>query len=136
MRPSAYLRGGGRAIFYTYAWLAHLDRLGVPVVNGAQAWRHETSKALQMNLLEALGLPYPRARVINHASQAPAAADGLRFPVVVKANIGGSGAGIVRYETPEALAEASAREMLNLGIDQTALVQEYVPRSEERRVGR
>ena len=29
-----------------------------------------------------------------------AAADGLRFPVVVKANIGGSGAGIVRFDDP------------------------------------
>jgi RimK-like ATP-grasp domain len=127
MSPSAYLRGGGHAIFSTHAWLAHLDRLGVPVVNGARAWRHETSKALQLELLEALGLPYPRARVINHPSQAPAAAEGLRFPVVVKANVGGSGAGIVRYDTPEALAEALGREAINLGIDQTALVQEYVP---------
>src|SRR3954453_20451374 len=127
MSPSAYLRGGGQAIFYTHAWLAHLDRLGVPVVNRARAGRHETSKALQMELLEALGLPYPRARVINHPSQAPAAADGLRFPVVVKANVGGRGAGIVRYDTPEALAKAVRGETVNLGIDQTALVQEYVP---------
>src|SRR5205807_46909 len=41
MSPSAYLRGGGQAMFYTHAWLAHLERLGVPVVNGARAWRHE-----------------------------------------------------------------------------------------------
>ena len=56
MSPSAYLRGGGHAIFYTHAWLAHLEATGVPVVNGARAWRHETSKALQMELLESLGL--------------------------------------------------------------------------------
>jgi biotin carboxylase len=127
MSPSAYLRGAGHAIFSTHAWLAHLERLGVPVVNGARAWRHETSKALQLELLESLGVRYPRARVINHPTQAPAAVDGLRFPVVVKANIGGSGAGIVRFDTRAALADAVEQGTINLGIDQTALVQEYVP---------
>src|SRR5437868_15367731 len=37
MSPSAYLRGGVQGIFYTLAWLAHLERLGVPVVNGRRA---------------------------------------------------------------------------------------------------
>jgi len=127
MSPSAYLRGAGHAIFSTHAWLAHLQRLGVPVVNGARAWRHETSKALQLELLESLGLRYPPARVINHPAQAPAAVDGLRFPVVVKANIGGSGAGIVRFDTRDALVHAAEQGTINFGIDQTALVQEYVP---------
>src|SRR5665213_3029139 len=36
--PSAYLRGHGQATFYTLDWLRHLDRLGVPVVNGAQPY--------------------------------------------------------------------------------------------------
>src|SRR5262245_7928844 len=132
MSPSAYLRGAGHAIFYTHAWLAHLERLGVPVVNGARAWRHETSKALQLELLETLDLRYPRARVINHAAQAPAAAQGLRFPVVVKANIGGSGAGIVRFETSDALAKAVEQGTIKLGIDQTALVQEYIPARDQQ----
>src|SRR5207247_5111801 len=60
-------------------------------------------------------------------TRAPAAAEGLRCPVVVKANIGGSGAGIVRFETWEALADAVTDGTINLGIDQTALVQEYIP---------
>jgi hypothetical protein len=127
MSPSAYLRGGVQGIFYTLNWLAHLERLHVPVVNGRQAFTVETSKALQLTLLESLGLPYPRARVINNAAEAPAAAEGLRFPVVVKANIGGSGAGIVRYDTPDALARAAEHGAIDLGIDHTALVQEYIP---------
>src|SRR3982751_431934 len=125
MSPSAYIRGRGHLTFYTQQYLAHLERLGVRVVNGAQAWRTEISKALQLTILEELGLPYPRARVIHDAAQAPAAADGLRFPVVVKANVGGSGAGIVRFDSPEALAAAAAARQISLGIDATALVQEY-----------
>jgi hypothetical protein len=127
MSPSAYLRGGGQGIFYTHAYMAHLERLGVPVVNGLSAFAVETSKARQLTMLESLGLPYPRAQVINHLSQAAEAAEHLRFPVVVKANIGGSGAGIVRFDHPLDLVRAASEGRLALGIDQTALVQEYVP---------
>jgi RimK-like ATP-grasp domain len=127
MSPSAYLRGGVQGIFFTLGFLAHLERLGVPVVNGRDAFTYETSKALQLTLMESLGLPYPRARVINHAVRAAEAAEGLRFPVVVKANVGGSGAGIVRFDRPEELARAAAEGRLELGIDHTALVQEFIP---------
>ena len=127
MSPSAYLRGRGHNILYTQHYLAHLEQLGVRVVNGVQAFRHETSKALQLSLLKSLGLPFPAARVINHPTEAPAAASGLRFPIVVKANIGGSGAGIVRFDTREDLRRAVDEGRVALGLDETALVQEYVP---------
>ena len=127
MSPSAYLRGSSHSILYTQHYLGHLERLGVRVINGVEAFRNETSKALQLSLLRSLNLPYPAARVINHASQAPAAAQGLRFPIVVKANIGGSGAGIVRFDSADALQRAVDAGRIDLGLDQTALVQEYVP---------
>jgi predicted ATP-grasp superfamily ATP-dependent carboligase len=87
----------------------------------------EISKALQLSLLNSLGLPYPRARVINHPSQATVAARDLRFPIVVKANVGGSGAGVVRYDSHASLAHAVEAGTVGLGIDNTALVQEFVP---------
>ncbi len=127
MSPSAYLRGNGQGIFYTLNYLEHLERNGVRVINNRAAFTVETSKALQLSLLASLGLPYPRARVINHPSLAVAAARSLRFPIVVKANIGGSGAGVVRYDSPDSLERAAAANTIDLGIDQTALVQEFVP---------
>jgi glutathione synthase/RimK-type ligase-like ATP-grasp enzyme len=125
--PSAYLRGHGQATFYTLDWLRHLDRIGVPVVNGAKPYTVEISKAMQLEILRELGLPYPRARVINHASMAPRAARGLRFPVLVKANIGGSGAGITGFANEESLARAVTDGTIDLGIDNVALVQEQAP---------
>src|SRR5204862_420080 len=98
MSPSAYLRGHGNAIFYTLHYLAYLKRHEVRVINGYDAYVTETSKALQLSLLHHLGLPYPRARVINHPVRAAEAAQGFRFPVIVKPNIGGSGAGVGRLE--------------------------------------
>jgi biotin carboxylase len=127
MSPSAYRRGNGQGIFYTQNYLAHLEQKGVRVVNGSKAYRYETSKALQLSLLAQLGLPYPKSRVINHAQEAPSAAAGLRFPVVVKPNIGGSGAGVARFDTPEHLAKAAAANTLDLGLDHTAIVQEFIP---------
>lgn len=127
MSPSAYLRGHGQAIAYTRELLRWLEGLGVDVVNGSRAFALETSKVAQLRLLHRLGIRAPRARVINHASQAPTAAEGLPFPVLVKPNVGGSGAGIQRFDTPEALREAATQGRIDLGIDRIALVQEYLP---------
>jgi len=125
--PSAYLRGRLGTIFSTWSWLSHLERIGVPVVNGSRIFAHEISKARQLTALEELGIAYPRARVINHSSVAVQASKGLRFPIIVKANVGGSGAGISRFDTEAELAAAVTGGLLNLGIDGTALVQELAP---------
>jgi ribosomal protein S6-L-glutamate ligase RimK-like protein len=127
MSPSAYRRGHGQGIFYTLYYLSHLEQRGRRVVNGHKAFRYETSKALQLSLLEMLGLPYPKTRVINSPDDAVEAAQGLRLPIVVKPNIGGSGAGVVKFESLKQLEEAAAAGKLDLGLDSTALVQEFIP---------
>jgi RimK-like ATP-grasp domain len=126
MSPSAYRRGHGQ-VSYTLNYLAHLELAGRRVINGLAAFRHETSKALQLSLLRSLGLPAPRTRVIHDPAQAAGAAVGLRFPVIVKPNVGGSGAGVTRYDSPSELEAAAAAGGLDLGLDQVALVQELVP---------
>jgi len=125
--PSAYLRSEAESTFHTLDLLRHLERLGVPVVNGSAVYSMEISKAFQLDILEELGFPYPRSRVINSGAVAVQASAGLRFPVVVKANVGGSGAGITRYDSPEELELAAARGSIDLGVDHVGLVQELVP---------
>jgi glutathione synthase/RimK-type ligase-like ATP-grasp enzyme len=127
MSPSAYLRDGVQGIFYTLNFLKHLEDNKITTINGYKAFTYETSKALQLSLLEKLKLGYPKARVVNHISQLIPAAEGLRFPVVVKANIGGSGAGITRYDTLEALKNDVNKGDISFGIDHTALLQEFIP---------
>lgn len=125
--PSAYLRGHTQSTFHTLHWLRHLERRGVPVVNGSVAYALELSKASQLGLLHELGLPFPAARVVNAPSQAVEAAKGLRYPVLVKANVGGSGAGISRYDSEAQLAAAVDAGAVTFGPDGTALVQEAAP---------
>ncbi|HET6254004.1 MAG TPA: hypothetical protein VFE32_08015 [Puia sp.] len=127
MSPSAYLREGAQSIFYSLNYLKHLEYHQIPVVNGYKCFTYETSKALQLMLMQSLGIRYPKAHVVNHPSKLPEAAEGLRFPVVVKANIGGSGAGITKYQTPADLKAAVAAGDMDFGVDHTALLQEFIP---------
>jgi glutathione synthase/RimK-type ligase-like ATP-grasp enzyme len=127
MSASSYLRGHGNALFYTRHYLRHLERLGVRVVNGSRAFDYETSKALQLSLFASLGLAFPRTRVVNSLGEVAEAARELKFPVVFKPNIGGRGAGIVRFEAAADLEYALGAGLVELGVDSTALVQEYVP---------
>lgn len=127
MSPSAYLRGGVQGIFYTLNYLKYLEEHKMITINGYHAFTYETSKAQQLILMQSLGIAYPKSRVINHTSQLEAAAEGLRFPIVVKANIGGSGAGITRYDSLADIRNDIAAGAISFGIDHTALVQEFIP---------
>lgn len=122
--PSAYLRGRGNITFYTQDWLGQLESQGIPVVNGTKVYAYEISKIRQLQLLEQLKIRYPKSWAINHPSAALEAARDLRFPIVVKANIGGSGAGIVRYDSIADLEAAVNEGTVPMGIDGAALVQE------------
>ncbi|MGH2471910.1 MAG: ATP-grasp domain-containing protein [Candidatus Limnocylindria bacterium] len=122
--PSSYLRDHEAAIGFGRAFLPFLEERGVPVVNGSAAFELETSKARQLILLGALDVRAPRAQVVTQPSQAAQAAESLRFPVIVKPNVGGSGALMQRYETVDALRDAAA--IIDFGPDGTGIVQEYL----------
>jgi glutathione synthase/RimK-type ligase-like ATP-grasp enzyme len=123
MSPSAWTRGHARAIFHTLDYLAHLDGIGARVLNAYGAYAYELSKARQLALFARLGVRHPRTRVVNDHVTALEAARELRFPVLVKPNIGGSGAGIVSFDSTDELAGAE----LDFGLDGVALVQERIP---------
>jgi hypothetical protein len=124
---SSFLRAPEHPIFHAAAVLAQWQARGARVLNGAGALALDSSKARQLALIAGLGHAIPATRSVHRAADLPAAAAGLRFPIVVKANIGGSGAGITRYDTPEALAAAVAAGSVPDSIDRVLLAQEYVP---------
>lgn len=132
MSPSAHRRGRSRAIFEALPLIERAERAGLRVVNGSRAFRMEISKESQARLMEDLGLPHPRTRPVASPSLAPEAAEGLRFPVLTKANVGGSGAGITRFDDPDQLREAASAGLIDLGPDATGVVQEALPREAQR----
>lgn len=124
---SAFLRDTEHPIFWAQSLLSRWELSGARVLNGTPALAVDTSKARQLALIASLGLAIPATRVVHRAADVPAAATEIGFPLVVKANIGGAGAGIVRFDDAEALRAAVADGTLPTSIDGVLLVQDYVP---------
>ncbi len=127
MSPSAWTRGHLKAILDTPRFLAAVAEAGVPVVNGLRAYEYEVSKRNQARLLRRLGVRHPETRPVLKPEELPGAVADLEFPVLVKPNIGGSGAGIASFATPEQLEMAVECGLVDLGPDGTGLVQEQLP---------
>lgn len=124
---SSFLRDGDHAIFYAQALFAHWQALGATVLNGPEALGLDASKARQLSLLAQLGLGIPDTRVVHRPHDLIAAAEGMGFPLLVKANIGGSGAGIARYDSLGELRAAVADGTVPTSIDNVLMLQDYVP---------
>jgi glutathione synthase/RimK-type ligase-like ATP-grasp enzyme len=124
---SSFLREREHGIFYAQALFDHWAGAGARVLNGADVIAVDSSKARQLSLISRLGYAVPQTRVVHRREDLPAATQGMAWPLMVKANIGGSGAGIVRYadagELERSIAEGSAPD----SVDSVLLVQDYVP---------
>ena len=124
---SGFLREPDHPIFYASALLDHWQRRGATVINGPDVLAIDSSKARQLSLISELGLAIPSTRVVHRARDLEQAAEGLSFPLLVKANIGGSGAGIVRFGSSAELANAIRAGTIPESIDKVLLLQDYVP---------
>lgn len=105
--------------------LLAIELQGRRVVNGHRAWTIGASKLAQLALFARHGLRTPRSIAVHDPSTAVAVAAETSFPLLVKPNVGGSGAGIVRLDDQASL-DALVAGGIDLGIDGTGLVQEVV----------
>ena len=124
---SSFLREPEHPIFYAEALLDHWRTCGATVLNGADVLAIDSSKARQLSLIASLGYAIPETRVVHRAREILSAAEDMTYPLLVKANIGGSGAGILRYASVEELRASIADSMVPNSVDQVLLVQDYVP---------
>jgi glutathione synthase/RimK-type ligase-like ATP-grasp enzyme len=124
---SSFLREPEHPIFYAEALLDHWERCGATVLNGADVLAIDSSKARQLSLIASLGYAIPETRVVHRARDLLSAARDMSYPLLVKANIGGSGAGIVRYSSADELRASIADRMVPNSVDQVLLLQDYVP---------
>ena len=123
---SAPQRDPEHGIFHAMAALDHWRRRGARIINGPEVMAIDASKARQLSLIEALGLATPRTRVIHRRSELSEAARAIGFPLLVKANIGGAGAEITRYDAMTEIDEAIQSGSVPQSVDQVLLVQAYV----------
>jgi glutathione synthase/RimK-type ligase-like ATP-grasp enzyme len=124
---SSFLREADHGIFYAEALLAHWAARGARVLNGADVLAIDTSKARQLSLITGLGLAIPETRAVHRPDDLVAAARTMAYPLLVKANIGGSGAGITRYSSEEELARSVREGTAPDSVDKVLLVQDYAP---------
>ena len=129
---SSFLRQEEHALFYSTAVLGHWEGLGARVINGAGVLAYDTNKARQLSLFRSAGLDIPATRVAHRRADVPRLAAEIGFPLMVKVNVGGSGTGMIRYDTAEELQAAVADGLTPVGVDGVALVQEYVPARDAR----
>jgi len=124
---SSFLREGEQALSRAQGLLAYWEAKGARVLNGARSFAVDCSKARQLSVIAELGLDAPATRIVHRREDLLAAAETLSWPLLVKANVGGSGAGIARYQSREALRAAIADGSLPSSIDNVLLVQDDVP---------
>jgi hypothetical protein len=124
---SSFLREAEHGIFYAESLLAHWAGNGARVLNGAEVIAVDSSKARQLSLISRLGYSVPETRVVHRRDDLLAAARTMPWPLLVKANIGGSGAGIVCYSSEDELAASIADRSLPESVDSVLLVQDHVP---------
>jgi predicted ATP-grasp superfamily ATP-dependent carboligase len=129
---SSFLRQEEHALFYSMAVLDHWQSLGARVINGPGVLAYDTNKARQLSLFRKAGLEIPATRVAHRRADVVRLAAEVGYPVMVKVNVGGSGAGMIRYDTPEELEAAVADKLTPVGVDGVALIQEYVPARDAR----
>jgi glutathione synthase/RimK-type ligase-like ATP-grasp enzyme len=124
---SSFLREPEHGIFYAKSLLDHWRRRGATVLNGAEVVAIDSSKARQLSLIASLGFAVPETRVVHRARDLVAASADMAFPMLVKANVGGAGAEITRYDSQGALENAVREKRVPHSIDQVLLLQDYVP---------
>ena len=129
---SSFLRQEEHALFYSMAVLDHWQGLGARVINGPGVLAYDTNKARQLSLFRKAGLDIPATRVAHRRADVVRLAAEVGYPVMVKVNVGGSGTGMIRYDSAEELQAAVADKLTPVGVDGVALIQEYVPARDAR----
>jgi biotin carboxylase len=129
---SSFLRQEEHALFYSLAALDHWQTLGARVINGPGVLAYDTNKARQLSLFRKAGLDIPATRVAHRREDVVRLAAEVGYPVMVKVNVGGSGTGMIRYDSEDELAAAVADNLTPVGVDGVALIQAYVPARDGR----
>jgi hypothetical protein len=129
---SSFLRQSEHALFYSLAVLDHWEGLGARVINGTGVLAYDTSKARQLALFARAGLDIPTTRVAHRRADIPRLAAEIGYPVMVKVNVGGSGAGMIRYDSAADLEAAVADGLTPESVDGVVLAQQYVAARDAR----
>jgi len=128
-RVGAYPASGGdvRIVLKTRSYLADLEASDRRVFNGAHSYLVATSKLRQRDVIAGAGCRAPRSEAVRHVGDLATAARGLRYPLILKPNVGGSGVGIHVLHDAAGLTALAADPDLLISVDGVGVLQEYHP---------
>ena len=126
MSASSHTRGHVHAPEYTGSVLAWLEAHGRRVINNGRALELEVSKIKQYAALGAFGIRVPKTMVAVGREAVRDAAQQFGFPLMLKPNRGGKGAGVQLFQSIEALDRYLDSADYDPGRDGTTLVQQFI----------
>ncbi|NQW01148.1 MAG: alpha-L-glutamate ligase [Rhodospirillales bacterium] len=127
MSASSYTRDHRYAPEFTAAVLSWLEAHGRRIVNSSRALALEVNKAAQYATLQAHGIKVPHTIVAYGRQQIIEAARQFQTgPVILKPNRGGKGDLVQLFDTADALASHVNSDRYQPGVDEIALLQEYI----------
>jgi len=106
--------------------LLSLELRSQRVFNDAATFALGGSKIAQAEMFDHLGLHTPTTVALQSPADLRSAAAKLGFPLVSKPNVGGSGQGIMRYDSASDLVEVIDAGHFDLGIDGTGVAQKLI----------
>ncbi|MEO6189121.1 MAG: hypothetical protein ABIO44_00940 [Saprospiraceae bacterium] len=103
--PSAYNRGNQRAIPFAYSLCVYLESKNSLVLNGSKSMKLELSKSSQMNLLQTIGIDFPKSYVFNSVEALKKYINEIKFPQILKPEQGGSGSRMYKVNSMDEIEE-------------------------------
>lgn len=98
-------RMGAATTYFALAAIRHMERLGVLVINHAEAIETVKDKLYTQQILASSNLPVPKTMLAKFPIEQDLVEKQLGFPVVIKTLSGSKGNGVYLAETPANLAD-------------------------------
>ncbi|MBT5828452.1 MAG: alpha-L-glutamate ligase [Alphaproteobacteria bacterium] len=123
--PSSHLRGKPDSIEHAISYLGHLNAHNKKVINNLPTQYLELNKFAQYLALEKAGIKIPRTLAALGKESILAAAKKISFPLILKPNRGGSGAGVeIFYNMAE--IKQYLKQNIAYSRDGITLIQQYI----------
>jgi len=126
-------RTGSETSYFTLAVIRQFERMGVPLINGAEAVEACADKLQTLQLLSASGLPIPRTILAKFPVDVDVIERELGFPVVVKKLRSTRGAGVVLCQDRDQFDDLASL-LGDAGYQSDFIFQQYIAKSHGRDV--
>ena len=126
-------RTGSETSYFTLAVIRQFERMGVPLINGAEAVEACADKLQTLQVLSASGLPIPKTILAKFPVDVDVIERELGFPVVVKKLRSTRGAGVVLCQNREQFDDL-AMLLGDVGSQTDFIFQQYIATSHGRDV--